>query len=58
MLLNGTGNLVAKDMEKAEILRAFPDFFFAGKTSLEESQDPENSKKSPGQERLTRGGSG
>lgn len=35
---------MAKNMEKAEVLGAFSASFFAVKSSLQESQDPENPK--------------
>lgn len=42
-------------MEKAELLSAFSASFFAGKTSLQESQDPENPRKVQGKEGLKEG---
>lgn len=40
LLLNGTGDLVTQDMEKAEVLNAFFALVFTGKTSLQESEAP------------------
>lgn len=52
LLLNGSGDPVAKDVEKTEVLSAFSASFFAGKTSLQESQDPGNPTKVQGKEGL------
>ncbi|KAK4810492.1 hypothetical protein QYF61_004272 [Mycteria americana] len=40
-LLNGTGDLVTQDMEKADVLNAFFASVFTRKTSLQESHVPE-----------------
>lgn len=44
-LLHGVGDLVKKDMEKAEILHAFFASVINGKICLQESQGPENNRK-------------
>ena len=46
LLLNGAGDLVTKDMEKAGVLGAFFALDFTGKTSLQQSQNPETREKS------------
>ena len=38
VLLNGTGDLVTKDMEKAKVLNAFFTLIFTGNTGLLQSQ--------------------
>lgn len=43
--LHGVGDLVKKDMEKAEVLHAFFASVINGKICLQESQGPENSRK-------------
>lgn len=58
LLLNQTGDLVVKDMGKTEVLSAFSASFFAGKTSLQETQDLWEPQESPGQGKLAGGGSG
>lgn len=44
-LLHGVGDLVKKDMEKAEVLHAFFASVTSGKICLQESQGPENNRK-------------
>ena len=44
-VLNGVGDLVATNIEKAGVLNAFFTLVFTGKTTLQESQVPENSGK-------------
>ena len=43
LLLNGTGDLVIRDVEKAEEFHAFFTLVFASKTCLQEVQVPETS---------------
>ena len=40
LLLNGTGDLVTKNMEKAELLSPFFTSIFTGKAALQKSQVP------------------
>ena len=44
-LLHGVGDLVTKDMEKAEVLHAFFASVVNGEICLQECQRPENSRK-------------
>lgn len=59
LLLNGTGNLMTKDMEKEKALTAFCALVFTNSISLQESQAPEILEQSLEQGKLTlsRGGS-
>ena len=45
LLLNGAGELMTKDVEKAKILNAFLDSVFIGKTGFQESEISETSEK-------------
>ena len=57
LLLNRTGDLVAKVTEKAEVLSAFFTSVFTGQTDFQDSQTPEI-RGSLEQGRFTLGGRG